>query len=48
MIFRCGDHQEEYSRVASSGGKINIPTLHIYGQNDKVVESEMSQERLLK
>eukprot|EP00088_Acartia_fossae_P064024 TRINITY_DN7858_c0_g1_i1.p1 TRINITY_DN7858_c0_g1~~TRINITY_DN7858_c0_g1_i1.p1 ORF type:complete len:399 (+),score=63.91 TRINITY_DN7858_c0_g1_i1:51-1199(+) len=46
FISRCGDHQEQFEKLVNSDKKIEVPTLHIYGQTDKVIETEMSTELL--
>ena len=46
FISKCGDHEQCYEKLKNSDKKIKIPTLHIYGQTDKVIPTEMSNALL--
>jgi len=46
FISRCGNHSDSYEEMLKSQKKIQIPTLHIMGHTDKVIEIEMSEDLL--
>jgi len=43
---RSSAHQADWQALKVAGGKVTIPTLHMMGETDKVIEKEMSEELL--
>jgi len=43
---RSSSHQEDWQAAKAGGGQVNLPTLHMIGETDKVIEKEMSEELL--
>jgi len=43
---RSYSHQEDWQTLKATGGQVNLPTLHMMGETDKVIEKEMSEELL--
>jgi len=46
FISRCTDHTDLFESLAAEGKKVNLPTLHVFGSSDKVIEGSMSEELL--
>jgi len=43
---RSSSHQEDWQAAKAVGGQVTLPTLHMIGETDKVIEKEMSEELL--
>jgi len=44
FVSRTLSHKEQFSGLVDNDNKISLPTLHVFGQTDRVIEGEMSEE----
>ena len=46
FVSRTLQHQEIFETMLSAGVRISFPTLHVFGDTDKVIEKNMSENLL--
>jgi len=46
FVSRTLQHREVFQALQQSGESVSIPTLHVFGDTDKVIENDMSEDML--
>ena len=47
FVSRSMSHHALCDEMLAQGAQVQIPTLHVIGENDKVIEREMSDDMLM-
>ena len=46
FVSRTLQHRADFQGLKEAGESVSIPTLHVFGDTDKVIEKEMSEDLL--